>query len=370
MPSEYTLHVGGAPATDELVAALGSIEIEENADLPGAIQLSLPISGTEQADLSFVDDPSIGPYASLAVVAQADDGPPECIFDGYVLSHKLHMTQGIIDSSLEVWGQDASCLMNLDEKTREWLEVTDGGVANAIFEEYGFSTAPENTADDSSAHAESGHSLMQRATDIQLLRMLARRNGKLCRVISGREPGQLMGWFGVPGLSGDPVATLLLHDPERSGVQALDFEWDLLRPTEVLARQATFDDASQDGVRGDASDSGLPELDALPLATFAKRPNKALLSAVVDTAEDLSQRARALLREAGFFVRCTGEADVAQLGAILRVGTIVEVGGAGSAYSGRYYVWSVRHTILAVSHRMRFVLVRNAVGPAAGGGLL
>jgi hypothetical protein len=40
----------------------------------------------------------------------------------------------------------------------------------------------------------------------------------------------------------------------------------------------------------------------------------------------------------------------------------------GSLHSGRYLVWSVRHTINADAHTMKFVLVRNAIGPAPSGG--
>jgi hypothetical protein len=43
---------------------------------------------------------------------------------------------------------------------------------------------------------------------------------------------------------------------------------------------------------------------------------------------------------------------------------IVQVDGAGQLHSGKYFVWSVRHSITAAAHRVRFVLVRNAVGKA------
>ena len=50
----------------------------------------------------------------------------------------------------------------------------------------------------------------------------------------------------------------------------------------------------------------------------------------------------------------------------------MQIDAAGSLNSGKYFVWTVRHTIAADSHRMRFTLVRNAVGPepSGGGGLL
>ncbi len=93
-----------------------------------------------------------------------------------------------------------------------------------------------------------------------------------------------------------------------------------------------------------------------------------MLTAPVDDGGELRLRAQSLLREAGWFVRCEGEADVARLNAVLRVGTVVQIDGIGSLHSGKYYVWSVRHTINADSHKMKFVLVRNAVGPPPAGG--
>ncbi|MCY1078702.1 phage late control D family protein [Archangium lansingense] len=368
MASTYQLLVDGTPVEAGLYEALGSIEVEENAELPGAIQLNLPVNRDEAGDLAYVSDPLFKPYANLAVVVEVEDRPAECIFDGYVLSHKLHLQRGTVASTLQVWGQDASWLMNLEEKAREWVDVTDAAVASAIFGEYGIQPAPDNDADDSATHTESGHTLMQRATDIQFLRQLARRGGKLCRVVCTQQAGQRTGYFARPDLSAEPAVVLPLNDPEQELVTALDFEWDVSRPSEVTTRQALFQDPSEDGVSGDTADSGLEPLDERGLASFAGRPMKVMLTASVDDAGELQQRARALLRESGFFARCTGEVDVAALKAVLRVGTVVQIEGAGSLHSGKYLVWSVRHTLTADSHRMGFVLVRNAVGPQPSGG--
>jgi phage protein D len=213
---------------------------------------------------------------------------------------------------------------------------------------------------------------MQRASDIQFLRSLARRNGKLCRVACTDTPGQRTGYFSKPDLSGDPVVTLELSDPNAWTVDALDLEWDVTRPTEVLARQALFDDSDQDGAGVDQTDSGLDLLEARSLSAFAGKTMSVMLTTPVDDAQELTLRAESVLREAGWFVRCEGESDVSRLGAVLRVGTIVQINSAGALHSGKYFVWSVRHTIDKDSHRMKFVLVRNAVGaaPSGSGGLL
>lgn len=371
MASTYRLILNGTAADSTLYGDLALLEVEENADLPGAIQLNLPVSRSETGDLTYVNDDRLQPFANLAVVATAEGKPDECIFDGYVLAHKLHLETGITNATLQVWGQDASWLMNLEEKVREWVNVTDASVANTLFGEYGFSPSPDNTEDDFPSHTEDGHSLMQRTSDIQFLRNLARRNGKLCRVACTTTPGQHIGYFAKPKMAGNPVVTLALNDPVTWVVNALDLNWDVTRPSAVKASQALFNDSSEDGISVETDDAGLDLLDDRSLSSFAGRPMTVLLTAPVDDAGELELRAKSLLREASWFAKCEGEADVSRLNAILRVGTVVQLDGIGSLNSGKYYVWSVRHRITSDSHKMKFTLVRNAVGPSpAGGGFL
>ncbi len=147
-------------------------------------------------------------------------------------------------------------------------------------------------------------------------------------------------------------------------VKALDFEWDVSRPTRVAARQASLSDNDSDGYDAGTGDSGLDALDARTLADFAGRPTSAMLTAAAD-ADELPSRAAALLRDAGWFAGAVGTAEVDALGLVLRVGEIVAIANVGRLLSGNYLVDSVRHTITASSHAMSFNLTRNAVGPAS-----
>jgi phage protein D len=252
-------------------------------------------------------------------------------------------------------------LMGLEEKVREFNGMTDGAVANQIFGDYQFSPAPANTRNDSPAHSEDEHTLMQRGSDLDFLRRLARRTGRWCRVACGSSPGQRTGYFAPPDVEGDPVAKLKLNDPAAHAIGALDFHWDVMRPTEVTASQASLSDA--DAMTTTATSSGLRALDQRDLSTFAGRSTSVLLTAAADGAE-LEGRAAGVLAESGWLARCEGTADVASLGAVLRVGAIVAVEGAGSMLSGNYLARRVRHTITGERHTMAFTLIRNAVGPA------
>jgi hypothetical protein len=392
MSGTYQLVLNGQPADQDLYTAITSLEVEESMDMPAAMQLNVPVARSSDGDLIYVSDARFAPLAPVAVVATPGAGGAsgaaggavgavasalggagagsgaQCVFDGYVLSQKIHLETGITNSSLSVWGQDASWMMNLTEKVKEWVDVTDADVANAIFDDYGIAPSDQNLTDDSPAHTEDGHSLMQRGSDIQFLRSLARRNGKVCRVACADQPGVRTGYFAKPKLDGDPVATLTLNDPENWTVSGLDLNWDATHPTAVVARQALFTDSDPDGVSADTSDSGLALLSDRSLADFTGNPMTVLLAAPVDDAGELTLRAQSLLRESGWFVRCEGSADVERLGVILRAGMIVAVNGLGALHSGNYLVWRVRHTITPDAHMMKFTLVRNAVGAAPAGG--
>ena len=392
MPSSYQLLLGGRQADPDLYASIVSVEVEESLDMPAAVQILVPVARSSGGDLTYVADPRFAPLASVAVVATAGGSgaggvvggaigaaasalgsgaapsATQCIFDGYVLSQKLHLETGTTKSTLTVWGQDACWLMNLTEKVKEWLDVTDADVAGAIFGDYGITPSDQNAADDSPSHTEDGHSLMQRGSDIQFLRMLARRNGKVCRIACAEKPGVRTGYFAKVKLDGDPAATITLNDPTNWTINTLDLDWDATRPTSVIARQALFSDPSEAGISANTSDSGLAALGDRGLADFIGKPMTVLLAAPVDSAGELALRAQSVLREADWFVRCEGEADVERLGVVLRAGMIVALVGVGSLHSGRYLVWGVRHRMTQEAHTMKFVLLRNAVGkPPAGG---
>ena len=365
------LAIGGTPVPDALYAAIAQLEVEESSDRPGALLLQLPVNRTSTGDLQFVGDGIFEPGTNitLTVTQGAAGSHAQCIFDGYVLSWRLHLDRASTSSTTEIWAQDASWLMNIDDQVAEWSGQTDGEVANAIFGKYGFTTADRNTQNDSPSHTPDGHTLFQRATDLQFLRGLARRGGKLCRVACTDTPGARTGYFVTPAVDGQPVTTISLTDPNNWTVDTLDFDWDVMRPTEVDSGQVDLTQSAASGTEVTTDSSGLKALGDRDFRTYLGQSSTLLLTAPGDVPE-LSQRTTAVLAESGFFSRCTGEADVERLGTILRVGDVVTIEGAGSIQSGSWLVWNVRHKYSLDSWTMGFTLVRNAMGPAATGSAL
>lgn len=364
------LSLGGTAVPQTFYSAIESLEVEESCEGPDLLVLRVPVNRTSAADLQYVGDGTFEPYTGISMVVTPSGQDAQCIFDGYVLSWQLHLDRSSSSSKLDVAAQDASWLMNIDDTAKEWPGQTDGEVANAIFDTYGFSAADANTDDDSPNHDPDGHSLFQRGTDLQFLKGLARRAGKICRVACTDTPGQRTGYFIRPSVDGQPVATISLIDPKAWTVDTLDFDWDVMRPSQVDASQVDLAQAADDGTETDTDTSGLITLADRDLATYTGRPSTLLLTTPADVGE-LPQRTAAVLTESGFFARCTGEADADRLGAVLRAGDVVTIEGAGAIQSGNWLVWTVRHHYAQDTYKMKFTLLRNGVGaaPAGAGGL-
>lgn len=367
MTTEIRVDAGGSPGCDDLHKASQLIEVEESADRPDSLLIRLPVNRTSSGDLQFVGDGSFEPGSNVTVVVTPSGGSSQCIFDGYVLSWCLHLDRTSSASTIDVWAQDASWLMSTTDTVREWSGMTDGEVANQIFTSHGFTLADGNTKNDSPRHDPDSHSLFQRSSDLQFLRGLARRNGKLMRVACTSTPGVRTGYFVTPDVGATPAATLSLVDPNSWNVDSLQFDWDVLRPSEVDASQVDLDSSSNDGVAGNATDSGLAAMADRDYPTYSGQATTLLLTPAADVSE-LTLRTTATLREAEWFVRCRGETSVDRLGALLRVGSVVLLEGAGSLHSGNWFVWSVVHRITVDHVSLKFTLVRNAMGSSPAGG--
>ena len=194
MGSTYQLMLGGQQADQTLYTLITSVEVDESMDMPAAHPDVRADLAQQRRRPDLHRRPRFAPMATVAIVATAGGSgasgvatgavgaaasalgggaaPPgaQCIFDGYVLSQKIHLETGATNATMTVWGQDACWLMNQTETVKEWVDVTDDEVAASIFGDYGITPASDNSQNNSPSHTEDTHSLMQRGSDIGFLR--------------------------------------------------------------------------------------------------------------------------------------------------------------------------------------------------------
>ena len=199
---------------------------------------------------------------------------------------------------------------------------------------------------------------MQRASDLDFVRRLARRNGFLFWIdcdSSGIETAH----FRRPKLDGNAGMNLDIN-LDTNNLGTLDLAWDVEKYTSVVAAQLNLNDKSD--IDGDVTSSPLAALGTQSLADITGDTRSAHLHTPADDAGDLSARGEGALIEDAWFIRAAGQTSVNSLGDLLRTNSIVNVRGVGTRHSGKYYVAAVHHTIDPSAHYMQFELVRNGWG--------
>ena len=106
---------------------------------------------------------------------------------------------------------DASILMSLEEKIASWPNLSDSDIARQIVGGY---RIPMKADETSPKHQEEDYTVAQRATDLQFLRDLARRNG-LEFYFESDDSGKVTAYFRAPQLDGTPQADLAIISARR-----------------------------------------------------------------------------------------------------------------------------------------------------------
>jgi phage protein D len=367
----YTLEINNAPADQDLLDAIALIEVEDDAALASAFRLRVPIGLTDDGDWTWVAEDIFKPLTPVSIKAQIGSTVNEQLISGYITSHQIHFDKQTGGSFLEVVGMDASALMNLEEKIVAWKDMADSDIVTQIFGTYEFTPEVDSTQP---AYAEDEVTIIQRGTDLFFVRRLARRNGFEFYVETDATTGLTTGHFHKPRLSDQPQKDLAIAFGEDSNIQTLEVRYDALRPTTVDAHGLAIGDKSDQSAT--ASSSDLDPLGADAALDLLDQQPKALLSrtSAFDNAE-LQTRVQAALNASSWAISVSGELDVTAYQAVLRSRRTVLVKGAGTRYSGTYYVSRVTHNLTPAGYTQKFELTRNALALsgsesfAAGAGL-
>ena len=373
--------LGGKPL-ERLGDWVLQLEVEERSDEASTFRMTVdmsPIEAEEGGDWDVIEN---GVFAELYALPQlyllqrvtiefnltADqDAEPEIaatVFDGYVTAVEPVFGEARVpDSKLVLSGIDASCLMHFETVTKDWHGKTDAEIAKEIFGKYGFAfdsvTVEETTPNRDFTRA----SMIQRGTDAEFLRMLARRNGFEVyvepaggEVEPGAHPGTTVkAYFRSPRLDEPKIQPVLTLFP-RDEPTLIEFRarWESHQPTRIRGWQ--IEETTRRIQRTDVEDPGYQRLGEYGRAQildkrlgeiFGKgtRPEAADIQStdVPHDDLDLTHLARADYRQADWFVVGNGTVRAELYPDIVRSRRPVELKGAGHLLDGRWYMLSVRH---------------------------
>ncbi|MCD4724443.1 MAG: hypothetical protein K8R63_06325 [Bacteroidales bacterium] len=345
------ISVNGQP--DEELVQASSLEIHENMDKATTCNIRYEIDISE-GDIPFLIDSRFDAGSEISIVVPVDD-INHCLVKGPVHGHNIHLQHGGGGSRIEIKGSDTSILMDRSTQSVAWSDVKDSDAVSSILGNYGYSADVQST---DALHETNKHTLIQRESDLGFIRRLSRRNGYNFWITCD-ENGDETAHFKRPELSGNAEADLVinLEDPN---LDSIDIEWDVEHPASMEGKQLDLNTKDDMDVAVSQTPQDILGSDGLSSVTGDTR--SVHLSAPADDVGDLQARGEGAIIEADWFIKASCQANLENLGSLVRSNTIIELQGAGSRYSGKYYVSGVKHIIDASQHRMEIELIRNGWG--------
>lgn len=342
----------------DFFASLLEMEVEEDHRLAAMFRLKLAMHRQADGLWSFLDDERVKLWSQVVIAAQVGDEETELI-TGYITQLKPHLDPDENQCWLEIYGLDASSLMSVEEKIKDWPNKSDSDIAREVFATYSLTPAVDDTG---VVHDEAVATIIQRETDIQFLKRLARRNGFECFVAGDQ------GFFRKPVLSKPPQPVLAIHFGAETNLVSFDAKLNALRPTAVEMHQLdTIAKELQDAVAESNEQRQLGRDGALSLTPPQSVSARLFVRHAVATSQpEMQNLCRALFDEAEWLIEARGELDSALYGAALRAKQLVPIKGVGETFSGVYYVTSVKHVFTVDNYVQHFTARRNGLAPRRG----
>ena len=364
MAFDVSISSNNKGASDLAAQAMVVVTEEIGQDTQWELQFELLPDG---GDLPRLTDARLSPTAEVAIFAKNDLLGLTCLAVGPVEGQSIRILNGGEGSSFAVYGRSAEARMDQTEKVsvHQGLTSTDATIVAGIFASHTFVPDLDPTF---MMRPPGGHPIVQRCTDLQLVRQLARRNGMhfwLSHKAAPVGPIATIAHFkklepsilpAVPELKINGGRDFL--GAQKANISSLDISYDTVAPTKIEADG--IDSGNGKAINGTAA---LPAMQGLGETPFeAIVPEQAMrLTSAADGAGDLTGMAEGVLSSAQFFIRASCEVAAKDVGP-LHAHDTVRVTGAGSRHSGRYIVERVAHRFDDGGHIMDLTLVRNAWG--------
>jgi len=341
-----------------------SLDLELDDDLASMFRLALPLQQSADGTWSFLDDERLQIWKKVTIQAGFGDDLQD-LFSGYIVQVRPEFPADVNACRLEVFGLDATVLLDREDKLKDWPDKKDSDIASEIFQSYGLTPTVDET---DITHDSDVSTILQRETDMQFLRRLALRNGFECYVDGD------VGYFRAPQLDTDAQPVLAAHFGDDTNLTSISFEVNALAPANVAMTQIDRSSKELLSVAAEGSDrQALGQVTAAGLLSGGISAAQVFVARSVTTgADEMTALCQGLFDEGDWFVSGSGEVAGNAYGHVLKPRGTVTIKGVGEGYSGVYYVTHVTHSFSQQGYKQQFKVVRNGLKPTGsedfGGG--
>jgi hypothetical protein len=352
----YRIFVDNKPATREQLDLVEEITVEQEVDMAWAAHLQIPITTDEKGRWTGVDEPFIDDFNRVRIEIKVGDKDFVPLIDGPVVGDERQMYAEPGQSLLKVHVQDDSVYLNREDVLFSFENRLDHEIAKQIFNEFEqiAKTEIEKTP---SPTSELTPTVMQRGTAIQILRLLARRQGMHAYVLPGVEPGQSMGCFKPFPTQTDGLPPLILLGSDRN-LEMFTPGNDAQRPARVRAYAVSITDKTIT-----ERTSKFNNLDLLGQEQAFQQPSNTatqILCPQYGDAVDLDQVVAAEALHSSYAFEATGSVLGDIYPGVLAPYRVITVSGVNLHLSGDYLISHVTHLLTRSYYAQSFTLRRNA----------
>ncbi len=357
------MYFNNQPADSGRLDRIGTIRVDQAIDMVTEARLSIPIGLDDDGEWVDVLEDFLQPQARVRIEVRVGDEAFVPLIEGRVVGQRFDLSGAPDESEAVIVVHDESAAMNRDDKVRLFKERTPEEIAEEIFAEHGFDVEVDASGLSGAAFE---RAVMQRGTDMALLRRVARAAGMVVHVEPGPKPGKTVGRFRRLPTGAAELPELVLAGEDRN-VDRITIELDALSPLTARADQV---DVSSLAVL--TAEIATPSLDPLGDAAVdaLAPPQTVFVDAIEGVQADLEAGAQAAVDRGAWAYSAEGEVSADSYPGVMRPYRIVALAGAGSRLSGAYLVSEVTHELNDGDYTQKFTLRRNATSSAAGGASL
>ena len=381
----YQIAFSGTAVDEDFYGDVVSLVVEENTGTANIFHLQIALRLQDDGTWTYLDDDRLALFNAVTIQVGFTDGGGvaaavgsllgggdsndglKTVFDGYITNVDVDLGSDPDNAFIKVSGMDTSVLMSLEEKIATWLNMADSDIVQQIVSGYGVVLQADTTT---TVHQEDDTTIVQRGTDIQFVRDLAQKNG-VEFYFETDDTGTVNAYFRAPQLGDTPQPDLAIQFGDQSNLKSFNAHLSGQRPLNVKAAQ--MDVTANSPNTAQVSDTQLTKLgenDANSLiggplgslVTPKDAPAQMLvLGPPTSDATEMQTIVQSVRDEASWFISAHGEINSDAYQSVLRPHRLVLVKGAGTTYSGKYYVTRVVHEM---NHEgdyiQRFEARRNA----------
>ncbi len=366
---EYRILVNNTTAQPEQLEKIDQITVEQEVDMAWECRLKIPIAADEQGNWTGDDEDFMQPFARLRVEVKIGNDHFKPLFDGPVTGFDTTMSAQPGQSVMTVIAQDDSFFLNRVEAVTVFEDKADHVVVIQVFGEYGeyiASTQIDNTPASGTALTPV---VVQRGTAMDILRFLAKRQGKHVYVLPGDNPGESQGCFKSFPTSADGLPALVLLGAERN-IDSFKVRYCACKPTDATASSLKITDKSiiEETARSCDSEALGDEGDD----SAASYPAMQILPPSQGEAVDLGQAVSAAASASAYAYEAEGQILEETYSAVLQPYQIITLRAGNTPISGDYLITKLTHKLTREGYSQSFHLTRNArstrFGSASPGG--